>query len=105
MKKRLRKKLHVGEFQEMGFEVRFTLARRLTEPELDGFWDAFIDAIEGKGLACGGAVGPRWDLFVVRAGRASATEEDRQAVMSWLGSHREVSEPYVGQLVDAWYSV
>ena len=35
MRKRLRKKLHVGEFQELGFEVRFQVADNLSHDAFD----------------------------------------------------------------------
>jgi uncharacterized protein YggL (DUF469 family) len=53
--RRLRKKLHIDEFQELGFEVAFRLRDGLSADEMGAFWDAFIgDAIEGNGLLYGG---------------------------------------------------
>jgi uncharacterized protein YggL (DUF469 family) len=104
VRKRLRKKLRVGDFREVGFEVRFRISDEVDEAGLGGFWDAFIgDAIEGGGLACGGGCGRKYDLFVFRPGRASATEEDRQAIGSWLERHAHVSDTHIGPLVDAWH--
>ncbi|HEY2932919.1 MAG TPA: 50S ribosome-binding protein YggL [Acidobacteriota bacterium] len=69
MKKRLRKKLHRGEFCEFGFEVRFQLSEGLDDARLEQFWDIFIgEAIEARGLMCGGGCGRVWDVFVSRPG-------------------------------------
>ncbi len=55
MKKRLRKKLRRGEFQELGFEVRFRAVDDLSDEAFDNVADAFISqAIEANGLICGG---------------------------------------------------
>lgn len=105
MRKRLRKKLRMGEFRQFGFEVRFRLPDELPEAGLDAFWDSFIDeAVEARGLLCGGTCGRKWDVFVTRSGRDSATDEDRRAVAVWLEQHPMASAADVGPLVDAWHS-
>ena len=106
MRKRLRKKLRKGEFQEMGFQVKFHLLADLDEPCQGSFFDTFIEqAIEGNGLICGGGFGTAWDVFVTLDGRGSATEEHRRRVRDWLLGNPVVSSVQVGSLVDAWYSV
>lgn len=105
MRKRIRKKRRVGEFQELGFEVQFRLKDVVSEPVVDTFWDGFIrEAIEGHGLMCGGGCGRHWDVFVARGGRGSATEDHRAAIKRWLDSHPDVEAVRVGPLVDAWHS-
>lgn len=105
MKKRLRKKLRLGEFQELGFEVRFRLPDDFNEADLEAFWDAFIaGAIEEAGLMCGGGCGREWDVFVCRPDRQSATEEDRRAIALWLERYSRVADIHIGPLVDAWHS-
>jgi hypothetical protein len=106
MKKRLRKKLHKGEFQELGFEVRFRTTDSISDNDFDSLVDAFIDqAIEGNGLMCGGGgKKPEWSVFVTLDRRGSAMEGHRQAVQKWLTARSEVKEVEVGPLVDAWYS-
>src|SRR5439155_7133857 len=105
VRKRLRKKLHVGEFQELGFEVRFRVADNLSHDAFDAVVDAFISqAIEAHGLLCGGGgKNPEWNVFVTREGRGSATEEHLQAIETWLASRPEVNAVQIGPLVDAWY--
>lgn len=105
MKKRLRKKLRLREFRQFGFEVSFRLPDDLDEAGVDGFEDTFIaDAIEARGLICGGGCGRVWDVFVTHAGRASAADEDRTKLAEWLGRHALVSSIHIGPLVDAWHS-
>jgi uncharacterized protein YggL (DUF469 family) len=105
MKKRLRKKLRVGVFQELGFEVRYSLPVGLSSDEQGEFLDSFIErAIEANGLLVGGCGGNPVEGFVVAQGnRASATEEQREAVLEWLKSEPRALNPEVGPLVDAWH--
>lgn len=104
MKKRLRKKLHLGEFQELGFQVRFRLPDDWHEADLERFLDAFImDAIEREGLVCGGGCGRVWDIVVSRPHRGSATETDRASVHQWLVRHQTASDITIGPLVDMWH--
>jgi hypothetical protein len=98
--RRLRKKLRVGEFQELGFEVSFELRPELAEDQLLAFWDAFIlEAIERNGLAYGGGT----QGFCSSWRRGSTTETHRELLRSWLSSRAEVSSVTVGPLMDAWH--
>lgn len=99
--RRLRKKLRVGEFQELGFEVSFAFAKPHSPDEEDRFWDEFtLEAIEANGLMFGGnAQGG----FVAACGRASATERHRAEVQAWLDARPEIVDAIVGHLIDAWH--
>ena len=105
MRKRLRKKSHVSEFQELGCEVRFRVADNLSHDVFDAVVDVFISqAIETQGLLCGGGgKNPEWAVFVTREGRGSVTEAHRQAIETWLAARPEVNTMQIGPLVDAWY--
>ena len=105
MRKRLRKKLHVGKFQELGFEVRFLVGDNLSHDAFDAVVDAFISqVIEAHGLVCGGGgKNPEWNVFVTRQRRGSATEEYRQTIETWLAARPEVHTVQIGPCVDAWY--
>jgi len=104
MKKRLRKKLHVREFKEMGFSVRFKIASDLDEAGLNAFIDAFLaETVEAHGLGFGGGGNHEWEGFITMMGRGSTTEEHRTLVDGWLGAHPNVAEHEVGPLEDAWY--
>lgn len=103
MKRRLRKKRHHGEFQELGFAVRIEVHVDDTA-ELDALLDRWIlQAVEGNGLACGGGgAAPRWE-FVVSKMRGSATEDDRTRVAAWLRTADKVAGFTVGPLMDLWH--
>lgn len=100
MKKRLRKKLRLREFQDFVFHVRFDLAI----PNMDAVNPVFIDKllpyVEGNGLIINGAIN---DFYVQPEYRRSATEADRQLLLEWLAQQPEIVNAEVGSLVDAWY--
>ncbi len=52
---RLRKKLRVDEFKELGFDVAWQLKEGITSDELDAFIDKFfMEVIQPNGLGFGG---------------------------------------------------
>jgi uncharacterized protein len=105
MKKRIRKKKRVGEFKELGFEVSATLRPGISDAELQGFVGRLLDFIEVRGLAFGGGAGfeGRLSGFVTRAGRGSTTEEDRQALATFLTGDAVINQQETGSLEDAWH--
>ena len=106
MKKRLRKKLRKGEFQEFGFEVRFRFRAGLSEQEQDAFIDEFLEeAVEAQSLGFGGGGREEWSGYVAKMGRGTATEENRVEMKRWLSGRSEIVEHGVGELTDAWYGV
>lgn len=105
MKKRLRKKLHVAEFQELGFPLNIKFNEENTNDALDAFVQDFLDdVIDPCALDFGGG-GDRFDFagFVVLAARGSVTEEHRAQAIAWLEKREDVTSFEVGDLVDAWY--
>lgn len=103
MKKRLRKKLRKGKFQELGFGVRFRLDPDLDESAIDTFVDQFLEgAIEAAGLGFGGGGHHACDGFVT-VERGSATEQHRAHVDRWLREHPLVVEHKMDPLQDARY--
>jgi uncharacterized protein YggL (DUF469 family) len=105
MRRRLRKKLRVGEFTQLGFTVKYRPAQCLETVALESLLDRFIlQAVEANDLHCGGGGGPaEWDFFVCANGRRSSTDADREQVRRWLESQPDVTHAFVGQLVDAWH--
>jgi hypothetical protein len=98
--RRLRKKLRVGEFQELGFAISFQFHSGISESDTERFWDAFItEAIERHGLAYGGGE----EGFVTLWGRGSVTEGHRELLRAWLASRAEVASFQIGFRVDAWH--
>ena len=104
LKRRLRKKFHVGEYQEFGFEVFVSFNPQLTEAEFDEFLDDFIDLVEAnKLLFGGGGKEESWEGFITSAKKfASPMENDRQTIKVWLENRPEILETKVGEFRDAW---
>ncbi|WP_407291071.1 YggL family protein [Stutzerimonas zhaodongensis] len=99
--RRLRKKLCVDEFQELGFEVNLTYRDGLDSKAVDTFLEAFLnEAIEANGL---GYIGGEDYGFVCLSSRGSVNEEQRGQVDSWLKGRDELSEFNVSPLMDVWY--
>jgi len=97
----LRKKLRLGEFQQLGFEVSIALKPELGVDALDHFLDEFIvDAIERNNLAFGGGTDSG---FITTWKRGSTSEAHRTIVEHWLTQRHEVVSVKLGPLVDAWY--
>jgi uncharacterized protein YggL (DUF469 family) len=97
--RRQSKKLHIGEFQELGFLFEATLKAGANEHT---FFEAFLtEAIDLNKLGFGGwATGGS----VEKHGRGSVTEEQRQMVLNWLVARPEVAALSATGLVDMWYS-
>ncbi|MDO9005963.1 MAG: YggL family protein [Aquabacterium sp.] len=97
--RRLRKKLHVGEFQQLGFLFEAELA---PDADDEALVDSFLtQAIGPRNLSFGGwATGGAID----KLGRQSVTEDDRSAVLTWLAARPEVTTLSASGLVDMWYS-
>ena len=103
LKRRLRKKFHLGEFQELGFEIFANLKTDLNENEFYNFLDEFIDVIEENKLLFGGGGRESWEGFVNSARKfASPTDTDREKIKVWLENRREVIDCKVGEFLDAW---
>ncbi len=99
--RRLRKKLCVDEFQELGFEVTLTYRDGLDSKGVDAFLEAFLnEAIEANGL---GYIGGEDYGFVCLARRGSVSEEQRGQVEAWLKGRDELAECNVSALMDVWY--
>lgn len=99
--RRLRKKLCVDEFQELGFEVQMTYAESLSDEAIESFFSDFVvQAIEANGLGLLG--GPEYAL-VCLGKRGSVTAEQRAAVEAWLKGRSEPETVELSDLQDAWY--
>ncbi len=97
---RLRKKLHLGEFKEFGFQFAATHKTELDEIAAEALVDAFLqELVEPRGLAFAG-----WTDggFIVMYGKGSATAEDQEALRTWFAARPEVASVDIGPLVDAW---
>lgn len=96
--RRLRKKLHLGEFQELGFFYEATIKGGIDE---HAFIDGLLaEAMEPNGLAFGGWIGGG---AVSKLSRGSVSEGERQAVLDWLTGRPEVQSLSATGLVDMWH--
>jgi len=117
MKRRLRKKRHLGEYRETGFNVLARFPSGALGPEADERLDAFIRFVESRNLGIGGTP-EGMGAFVARLcnrrrclkcnrmyGRDRAfgpvTDADREAVVEWFRAHGAVA--VAGPLIDAHY--
>ncbi|CAB3766474.1 YggL 50S ribosome-binding family protein [Paraburkholderia solisilvae] len=103
--KRQRKKLHIGEFQEMGFHATADLSHPLDEAQRDALIDAFLEqCIEANDMLFGGGINRDLDGYIVADGkRKSATDEQRECVRQWLEGRPDFTAVRVEPLTDAWY--
>lgn len=104
LKRRLRKKFHLGEFQEFGFEVSVYFKKGTGEIQFDKFCHDFVGEIERNGLVCGGGGDYNgWQIFVTSERKfASPTSGDKESIRSWLENYSEVENCEVGDFLDAW---
>jgi uncharacterized protein YggL (DUF469 family) len=103
MRRRLRKKMRLGEFTELGFAVVADLKAGLSAAEINAFVDRWIDAVEAHGLAFGGGcgAGDKLEGFVTLMARGSPSERERQALIAFLDGEAVVIGHDVGELRDA----
>lgn len=99
--RRLRKKLFVDEFQELGFTVKYNYADNLTDEQIDTFIvDFVLNVVEANGM------GYLYDYDCDRicsAKRGSVTEEQRKLVADWLSARTDITDLEISELVDIWY--
>ena len=86
MKRRLRKKLHVGEFCEYGVQFDLKITSSMSESAFDALLESFVDEyVERNGWCCGGGWNPKDQTagMVVEIGR------DREI---WAGCSNGIEE-------------
>ena len=99
--RRLRKKLCVDEFQELGFELNLDFKEGLDDEAVDAFLEAFLtEAMDGNGLDY---VGGEDIGLVCTDTRGSVTEEQRATVEALLKARPELTRVEVSALLDAWH--
>ena len=105
MRKRLRKKLCLKEFQQLGFEINGTFKRDLTETEQDDFYSFFIlEIIEKNNLEVGGGFyANEFFVYAVDAKYKNKTAEKRKIIRAELEKNELIKEFKLGELKDVWY--
>ncbi|ENY72565.1 YggL family protein [Aeromonas diversa] len=101
--RRLRKKLRVDEFQELGFDLNWAFPAGTTEAQIDALVDAFIDeVIEPRKLAFAGSGHLSWEGMICTQAIGKCSEEDRQIVEGWLKG-KGMEQVAASSLFDLWY--
>ncbi|MBB4868002.1 uncharacterized protein YggL (DUF469 family) [Pseudomonas nitritireducens] len=99
--RRLRKKLCVDEFQELGFELSFQYQAGQSEEAVEAFIQRFAnDAVQPNDLVYSGC--DEYG-FICLAQRGSVNEQQRGLIEDWLKQQPELASFSVGPLADAWY--
>jgi len=101
--RRLRKKLRLDEFQELGFYMSWSFAEGTTEDTIDAVLDGLIaDVIDPNHLAFAADGNLQWEAMVCTEKLGKCTEEQRLQVQAWLET-KDLIDLQVTQLVDIWY--
>jgi len=102
--RRLRKKLRVDEFKELGFDVAWQLNDGITGDELDAFIDKFFaEVIQANELGFGGEGDTLWHGLICTQKLGSCTNEHRSAVEKWLTDNGATTVS-VSALYDVWWA-
>ena len=102
---RLRKKLRVDEFQEIGFDIAWTFPDDITGEAIDNFIDTFFaDVIEPNALGFGGEGDTLWHGLVCTRDIGKCTEAHRTEVEKWLLANGAVAAT-VSELYDVWWAI
>lgn len=93
MKRRLRKKLFLGEFQE--YYLRVEIRVNTSQMDDDAFIDRWIDEIEANDMMCGGGCGEEsgaWDFVVSCGVDLEVSREKRKRIETWLQAEPSVKK-------------
>lgn len=102
MKKRLRKKKYIGEFQEWGATISIT---RSTNVDFDAFLDEFVDQgmEEYECYFTGTSQEDSLEGFMDLGRSLNEAEAKLVKVTAWLDQRSDVKKYAMGKLTDAWY--
>ncbi len=107
IKKRLRKKLFLGEFQEI--LVKVEIQTDATHVDQDAFLDSWIDEVEANDMMCaGGGKDGKWSFVVDCNADLEVSREKRERLAAWLQAEPRVEEftlsPICADLTRAFHS-
>jgi len=102
--RRIRKKLRVDEFQELGFDIAWQFKDDITGDEIDAFINRFFDeVIDPNELGFGGEGDTLWHGLICTQKLGKCTDEHRAQVEKWLNDNG-VSAVSVSALYDVWWA-
>lgn len=100
---RQRKKLHLAEFQELGFLVNWQFADNTPIDQVDNMVDRFIEeVIRPNGLAYEGSGYLHWEGLVCLEKIGKCDESHRQLVKQWL-ENNGLQQIEISELFDIWW--
>jgi len=104
--KRVQKKLYLGDYAVLGFEVSGQFIQG-DDSDLDSFFDDFMKLIESNNLCFGGGYSKQgFDGFITSIDRYnSPTDDDLNTIKTWMSSQTNISNVELGGLIDANYGV
>lgn len=100
MKKRIRKKLHLGEFAVYGFDFKVTLDTGDDIEAYNATADAIVDIIDRNGWLCGGAIE---DMFICEEKCNSGIEDMKESFVEEVKALPHVVSAEASDMLDAWY--
>ncbi|KAA0543567.1 MULTISPECIES: YggL family protein [Citrobacter] len=101
--RRLRKKMHIDEFQEVGFSVAWHFPEGTSGEQVDQIVDDFInEVIEPNKLAFDGSGYLAWEGLICLQEIGKCTEEHQAIVRKWLEEHK-LEEVRTSELFDIWW--
>ena len=103
MRKRLRKKRRLAEFQELEIPLELRLDEKLGEAGIDDFLHDLSGMLESRGLVLMGSGDVEWFGAVARLERGSVTDQDEALVRELLRADARVKHAVVGPRRDAWH--
>lgn len=98
--RRLRKKLHLGEFQELGFHVQLSFTAELDLRAKLLFLDNFLDFLDKRQF---GFAGSETGGLVCASPLHPLTPEAVAEIVGWLSTGPNVLLVWHGKLFDLWY--
>ncbi|MCQ1858302.1 YggL family protein [Haemophilus sputorum] len=100
---RQRKKMHLAEFQELGFLVKFQFADNTGIDQIDAVVDRFInEVIKPNGLAYEGSGYLHWEGLVCLEKLGKCDASHQALVKTWL-ENNGLTQIEVSELFDIWW--
>lgn len=100
---RQRKKMHLAEFQELGFLVNWQFEEGTSIKKIDEVVDKFIaEVIQANGLAYEGSGYLHWEGLVCLEKIGKCEEQHRTLVKNWLESNN-LKQVEISELFDIWW--
>lgn len=105
MKKRLRKKYRVGEFQEFSFFLSFKFKENIDIERVEDFLNNLSEHLDAHGLYFSGLISitNHCSLEIKADDPKTTNEEQRSAVKAWIEACEDIEDVSVSDLADAWY--